>query len=135
MAFYDTLVVPMSWAASQLLASLRVDLKNLVLSYFPSDTFACSVRLCMRLVVPYLGHRVINLAGVGEKGRAPLVFLVGAYLSLSDPIHAILSFMDHFVAFLAVHTLLFCSLAVFDSSLYTGAVLAGPKGAVLSKAL
>ena len=69
-AFYDTLVVPMSWAASQLLASLGVDLKNLVLSYFPSDTFACSVRLCMRLVVPYLGHRVINLAGVGREGRA-----------------------------------------------------------------
>ena len=75
------------------------------------------MRVCLRLVVPYLGYRVASLTGAGGQGRAPLVFLVGAYLSLLDPIHAILSFMDRFVAFLAAHTLIFICLAIFDPSL------------------
>lgn len=116
-AFYDSLLAPMSWAASKLLATLGLDIKELLLALFPTDTLACCMRVCLRLVVPYLGYRVASLTGAGGQGRAPLVFLVGAYLSLLDPIHAILSFMDRFVAFLAAHTLIFICLAIFDPSL------------------
>ena len=117
-AFYDSLLAPLSWAASQLLTSLGLaDIKELLFSFIPIETFVCGVRLCLRLAVPFGCHRAVAIAGVGGSGRALLVFLVGAYLSLADPIHALLSFMDRFVAFLAAHTALLLSLYLFDPSL------------------
>ena len=53
----------------------------------------------------------------------PWFSFVGAYLSLSLTLSMpSYLFMDRFVAFLAVHTLLFCSLAVFDPSLHWSSV-------------